>query len=265
MVDTELTVLQNLTALREGAGLSQRAVEQKLGLRRNTLYDIEKGRLKLPFIMAAQLMELYHADIRELLQSAEPAAPLTEKNDSSPAPFASLMSLGVISGATHPLSEAMAHDPVIIAEIGVGQLGKKPMMELLLDKLTDSQKRFFVLDTYRYINSLISADGDIRRSELTLRDALIFRGQLTLTDSEKKSIARALRKPFFGKSTAKSLPRDAYKHFLIWTLHLVSRVHGTPHFKYLEYIQAVAEHVQLPMSAQRYIDEQVHLAYADDV
>jgi len=265
MEDLEQRVLINLVKLRKEAGLSQKQAEEKLGLRANTLYDIEKGRLKLPFVMAVQLVELYHSDLNHLLMVTEgESAPASTGISASDKSVSSLVSLGIISGGLHPLSTAMSADPVIVAEIGVGQLGKKPLMDLLLEQLTDVQKRHFVIDLYRYINSLISSDGEIRDTEISLRDTLIAQAQVVLTDSEKKSIARAFRKPFFGKSMAKSLPRDAYQHFLIWTLHLVSRIDGKVHFKATQYIQQVAEHIEMPVSALRFIEEQVVIAYRDN-
>jgi len=253
----EERVLANLVRLRKAAGLSQRQVEERLELRSGTLYDIEKGRLKLPFVLAAQLVERYHSDLSELLsESGNPEPVALVESVESP-----LISLGIISGASHPLSSAIAADPVIIAEIGLGQLGQKPLMELLLGRLTEVQQRHFVLDIYRYINSLISADGIIHATELRLRDTLIAQAQVVLTPADKQSIARALKKPFLGKSMAKSLPRDAYRHFLIWTLHLISRSDGKVHYLARNYIAQVAEHIELPVSAFRFIEEQVAFAY----
>lgn len=261
MEELEIRVLENLVTHRKRAGLSQKQVESSLNLRANTLYDIEKGRLKLPFAMAAQLSQLYNINIGQLLSvETHPVATQESRMVQNVSP---LESLGVLSGAFHPLSEFISQDPVIIAEVGVGEMGKKPLMELLLAQLTPVQKQHFVLDLYRYINSVISSDGEIRESELNLRDSLVAQAQITLSDSEKQSIARAFRKPFFGKSMAKSLPRDAYKHFLIWTLHLVSRIEGKVHYKATEYIAQVAEHIQLSVSSLRYIESQVALAYQD--
>jgi transcriptional regulator with XRE-family HTH domain len=259
----ESRVLSNLVSLRKAAGLSQKQVESNLALRANTLYDIEKGRLKLPFVLAVELVEHYHSDVTQLLKETD--QDVSSNHQTMDAQVSPLVSLGVLSGGNHPLASYVSQDPVIIAEIGVGQLGKKPLMELLLESLTESQQRHFVLDVYRYINSLISSDGEIRQTELALRDALIEQSQVVLTDSEKKSIARAFTKPFYGKSMLKSFPRDAYRHFLIWTLHLVSRIDGKAHFKATDYIHRVAEHIELPMSALRFIEEQVATAYHEDV
>lgn len=263
MSELEERALANLISLRKAAGYSQKQVESQLGLRTNTLYDIEKGRLKLSFVQAVELTALYHADVAALLQANNDVTGHLNAADED-ASVSSLMSLGVISGG-HPLASAIAQDPVIIAEVGVGQLGKKPLMELLLDNLTPTQRQHFVLDLYRYINSLISSDGEIRQTELSIRDTLIAQSQVELTERDVKSISRAFTKPFFGKSTAKSLPRDAHGHFLIWLLHLVSRIDGPAHFKAREYIGQVAQHIELPVSALRFIEEQVHLVYQDEV
>lgn len=260
MSELEQRVLSNLIALRKAAGYSQKQVENQLNLRTSTLYDIEKGRLKLSFVQAVELAELYHADISALVQAK--TLPATAETDEERS-VSSLISLGVISGE-HPLASAIAQDPVIVAEVGVGQLGKKPLMALLLDNLTDTQRQHFVLDLYRYINSLISSDGEIRQTELSIRDTLIAQSQVELTERDKKSIARAFTKPFFGKSSAKSLPRDAHRHFLIWLLHLVSRIDGPAHYKATEYIQQVAQHIEFPVSALRFIEEHIHNVYQDD-
>jgi len=262
MEELELRVLENLVKYRKQAGLSQKQAEDKLVLRANTLYDIEKGRLKLPFVMAVQLSKLYDITVDQFLE-VEILTKITNKQVLSNQNISPLESLGVVSGAYHPLIDSMAQDPVIVAEIGLGHLGKRPLMELLLAQLTPVQKQYFVLDLYRYINSLISRDGLIQEGELALRDKLIEQAQIELSDSEKKSIARAFRKAFFGKSMAKSLPREAYKHFLIWILFLVSRSEGNVHHKTTEYINQVAEHIQLPISALRYIESLVAVAYND--
>ncbi|MDX1474456.1 MAG: helix-turn-helix transcriptional regulator [Reinekea sp.] len=263
METLERQVLDNLVRLRKRAGLSQKQVETQLALRANTLYDIEKGRLKLPFVLAVQLMDCYHAPLDALIQ--DDSAATTTGTEQPQEAVSSLAALGIIDSGIHPLANFIAQDPVIVAEIGVGQLGKKPLMELLLANLTETQQQHFVLDLYRYINSLISSDGEIRDSEIKLRDTLIAQAQVELSESDKKSIARAFQKPFFGKSMAKSLPRNAYKHFLVWTLHLVSRSDGKVHYKARDYIHQVAEHIELPMSAFRFIEEQVATAYRDDV
>lgn len=260
----ETKVLANLIALRRAAGLSQKQVEEQLGLRANMLYDLEKGRLKLSFIQAVGLCELYQADLQQLLpkDDSEPATREPEVSETEPS-VPSLTALGVISGGIHPLAHAMTQDPVIVAEVGVGQIGRKTLMELLLANLTTTQQRHFIIDLYRYINSVISSDGEIRETEMNLRDMLIAQSQVQLSDSEKKSIARAFRKPYFGKSMSKSLPRDAYRHFLIWTLQLVANCDGKAHFKTQEYIQHVAEHIHLPVSAFRYIEEQIEQTYKE--
>lgn len=262
MDELEPRVLQNLVRLRKASGLSQKQVEAKLELRANTLYDIEKGRLKLPFVMAVQLMNAYRADLNDLIAESSGNQ---DSLESEPQSVPSLEALGVIDGGVHPLAHVISQDPVIVAEVGLGELGKKPLMSLLNEKLTVSQQKYFVVDVYRYINSLISSDGEIRESELQLRDALIKQAQVVLTDSDKKSIARAFTKPHFGKSVVKGFPRDAFKHFLIWTLHMVARSQGKAHFKSSEYIRQVAEHIQLPFSAFRYIEEQVVEAYGEEV
>lgn len=265
----EEQVQTNLVALRKAAGLSQKQVESQLGLRANTLYDLEKGRLRLTFVQAVTLCELYHADLHDLLKGAETSAlsPMPESDEAShPArpSVSSLTALGVISGGIHPFAHAMAQDPVIVAEVGVGQMGKKTLMELLLGELTSTQRRYFVLDLYRYINSVISSDGEIRETEVSLRDTLIEQSQVMLSESEKKSIARAFRKPYFGKSMTKSLPRDAYRHFLIWTLQLVAHCDGQPHYETQNYIRQVAEHIRLPVSAFRFIEEQIESASLEE-
>lgn len=260
MDSLEKRVLSNLIALRKAAGFSQKQVEQRLNLRGNTLYDYEKGRLKLPFVAAVELTELYHSDVSALVRV--PDDDLNENEELASSLATPLVSLGVISGE-HPLASTMAQDPVIIAEVGVGQLGKKPLMALLLDNLTATQQQHFVMDLYRYINSLISRDGEIRQTELNIRDTLIAQAQVELSERDKKSIARAFTKPFFGKSTVKSMPREAHRHFLIWLLHLVARIDSPAHFKQTEYIHQVAEHIELPISSVRFIEEQVQAAYQD--
>lgn len=267
MDDTlEARVLHNLINLRKAAGLSQKQVEAHLKLRANTLYDLEKGRLKISFIQAVSLCQLYQADLNDLVGSDEqaPAVVSPEATTDQRPSVSSLTALGVISGGINPLAYAMTHDPVIIAEVGVGQIGKRTLMELLLLNLTPTQQRHFVLDLYRYINSVISSDGEIRATEVDLRDTLIAQSQVLLSDSEKKSIARAFHKLYFGKSMSKSLPRDAYRHFLIWTLQLVAHCDGRPHFESQNYIRQVAEHIRLPVSAYRYIEEQIDLAFKEE-
>ena len=212
----ESVVLENLVRLRKSAGLSQKQVESQLGLRGNTLYDIEKGRLKLPFMMAVELVQTYHAQLDDLLESEptnENAHDANEAANSTKPVVSSLEAIGVIDAGYHPLAMAIAQDPVIVAEVGFNQIGRKPLMDLLMDQMTSTQQHAFVMDVYRYINSLISSDGVIRDAELQLRDMLMTHSQIKLSDSDKKASHVLLRNPTWEKPLPRVSRREAYKHF----------------------------------------------------
>ncbi len=264
---SETQLKENLIRLRKKAGFSRRQVEEDLGLRTNTLYDVESGRLNLQFLLAVQLAEKFNCDLNDFVTPSAnnkllPEKLLPEKAEEDQS-VQQLVATGVLGGQVHPIAVLMSQDPVIVSEVGIANMGHKPLMQLLMDTLTPKQQRDFVVEVYRYLNSLISIDGNITPSAMRLRDQLMQQSLIVLDERERHSIARAFGKRHLGKTFYKYFPREAHRHFLIWLLFLVcDGEDGCNHLE-LGYINEVAEHIQLNKSTFLYIQSQVNDLHKD--
>ncbi len=251
----EEKVLNNIIRLRKEAGFTQKAVEQNLGLRSGTIYDHEKGRLKLSLELAFNLCKLYGVNIQSLVEDISTDDP--RKND---AKVSQLLQLGIISNPQGSLIQLAWTDPIIVAEIGLEDSAKgKDLFSLLLENLSAKQKQGYLVEIFRYVNSLIGCDKKITDTELQLRNAILHMSPLDLEASELTSIKKAFTQKYLGKSSIKYFPRDAYKHFLIWTLYVVALSDG--HLNHLEeeYIREVGKNISLKVSSLEFISEKISL------
>ena len=134
----ENQLLESLVKRRKLRGLTQKQVETELGLRSLSLYDYEKGRLKLSVEMAVQLANLYHCRLEELLglQLEEP------ESEAFAAELLSLSKLGVVGEQQLHFTKSMFTDPVILAEMGAMEfeLQGSPL-KVITESLTEKQKR----------------------------------------------------------------------------------------------------------------------------
>lgn len=248
----ELIVRENLVELRKNCGLTQKQVESKLNWRALTVYDYESGRLKLTLEVVVKLAYLYGTTVDQLLKNSLSVSKKT-KRFSSPA-LISLIKIGLIGPHNSTILEEMRNDPIIISEIGIEKMeSSRTLLQLLLDNLTETQQHNYVVELYRYINSLISVDKRIDQTEVQLRDAILKIPSVKLSPREQSSIHRAFEKKYLGKSYEKYFPRQAFKHFLVWVLYLISMSDGELDHREKEYIEEVAEHIKLKESSLDFI------------
>jgi transcriptional regulator with XRE-family HTH domain len=250
----ELQVLERLVHLRKKAGLTQKMVELRLDWRQGTLYDYEKARLKISLEAAWYLLQLYGADWKDLFH-AEDAAPAPNPVGSWMGP---MVQLGLVSQSMQHMIEAIRRDPIIAAEIGLEDIGSAtPVLHLLLNRLTETQRREYFLELCRYVNSLMTADHRIRAEEKKARDILLNYAPFEFDEREKASLLRAFESRYLGKGLERKFPKEALKHLLLWILYIMALSDGDLNHHEQGYIEAVAENIELKKSSLHFIQKQV--------
>jgi transcriptional regulator with XRE-family HTH domain len=250
----EPEVLERLVILRKKAGFTQKAVEQKLDWRQGTLYDYEKARLKISLEAAWQLLQLYGADWKDLFMAMDvPAAA-----EAVGAWMGPMVQLGLVSPSMQDMIQAIRRDPIIAAEIGLDAIpSATPVLQLLLERLTETQRRDYFLELCRYVNSLMTADHRIRVEEKQARDILLAHAPIELDEREKASLLRAFESRYLGKSLERKFPKEALKHLLLWILYIMALSDGDLNHHEQSYIEAVAENIELKKSSLHFIQGQV--------
>ncbi len=252
-VFNEPLVLERLAALRKKTGLTQKMVETRLNWRQGSLYDYEKARLKISLEATWQLLQLYGARFDELFQE-------DPKMDSHilGSLMGPLAQLGMVSQHMQDLIQRMRQDPILIAEVGIENMqGSLPVLHLLLEKLTEVQRREYFIELCRYVNSMIAVDHTIKVEEKKVRDVLLQYAAMDFDEREKLSLLRAFETQYFGKGIDKKFPKEALKHLLIWILFIVSLSDGDINHLELSYIEAVGENIEFKKSSYDYIKNKI--------
>jgi len=250
----ESAVLEQLVHLRKTAGLTQKSVEQRLDWRPGTLYDYEKARLKISLEATWHLLHLYGADWKDLFASMD--AP--SLSDAVGAWMGPMVQLGLVSPSMQNMIQAIRNDPIIAAEIGLEDIASAtPILQLLLQKLTETQRRDYFLELCRYVNSLMTADHKIRAEEKKAREILLDYAPLELDEREKSSLLRAFESRYLGKGVSRKFPKEAMKHLLIWVLYIMALSDGDLNHHEQDYIEAVAENIEMKKSSLHFIQKQV--------
>ena len=250
----EAEVLERLIALRKKAGFTQKTVEQKLDWRQGTLYDFEKARLKISLEATWALLKLYGAEWQELFG---PDRDMTTA-DAVGAWMGPMVQLGLVFPAMQDMIQAIRRDPIIAAEIGLEAMtSPTPVLQLILERLTETQRRDYFLELCRYVNSLMTADHRIRIEEKQTRDILLAHAPLELDDREKASLLRAFESRYLGKGLERKFPKEAQKHLLLWILYIMALSDGDLNHHEQAYIEDVAENIELKKSSLHFIQGQV--------
>lgn len=236
----EKFVLSKLAIARKEAGFTQSEVENLLNLRRGSIYDWESGRLEISVANCWLLLKTYEKDWSLFL------APTDDQTISVNPGITPLAEIGLLATRAAPAIQSMYNDPRIIEEIGDSGPARAPLLENLLENMTEVQKRDFVLELNRYVNATITIDQKITAEERNFAELLIKHSRLELNDREKNSLRRCLGKEYYGGSVEKKLPRLTLRHFLIWVLFLVAICDNDLNYLETEYIEKVARHIQLP-------------------
>lgn len=237
----------NLTRFRKLRGYTQKQVEEKLSLRALTIYDYESGRLKLPVDLAVKLANLYQCSMGELL-GVQAKSSNKNETDQIIAQIQSeqgqLEELGVIKNRNFHLAQLILNDPIILADIGKMKIDiPRPAFNLITESLSAIQKKNFLIEFLKYLNSMIGIDGRLAPEELMLREALISHVTIPLNESEKNSIRKAITKPYFGSFFKKGVSKKSLKHFIVWTLFYMGLSDGELGHKEEQYLAKVAKHI----------------------
>lgn len=239
-----------LVHYRKAAGLTQKQVESKLGLRALAMHDYETLRLQLPIGLATELANLYRCSLEQLLGLRETA------DSDTPAGIrvAPLLELGIVGGEHAKLAKCLLEDPELAGYLAGPQ---ESLFAAVTDQLSTQQKRSYLLEVLRYVNSLLGADGRISAEALTTRDQLLAGCAIDPTPEEEASVKRALTKPYFGGGVDKIFPHKRLKHFLIWLLYMVASSNGDIDYREDEYITAVSGHIGLEIDRFEFIRERI--------
>lgn len=250
----ESEILERLIALRKKSGFTQKAVEQRLDWRQGTLYDYEKARLKISLEATWWLLKIYGAEWKDLFAATDVPA----RTDALGPWMGPMVQLGLVSPAMQDMIQAIRRDPIIAAEIGLDAIDSAtPVLQLLLDRLTETQRRDYFLELCRYVNSLMTADHRIRSEEKQARDILLDHAPMELDEREKASLLRAFESRYLGKSLERKFPKEALKHLLLWILYIMALSDGDLNHHEQAYIEEVAENIELKKSSLHFIQGQV--------
>ena len=234
---------KSLVQARKKAGLTQRQVEGRIGVRKLTLYDYESGRLKPPYDLLVKLANLYKSSVEDLLG-------LKKENDKEGVDFqpstVPLIHLGIVGNNFQRACGLISKDPVVLSDIGLNEDDfHLPLLHLVTKGLTERQRRNYLIEFLKYINSLMGRDNKVSEIERSFRDSLLDGLEINLTEKEKESIRRAITKTYFGKSVKDYFPRPSLKHFLIWGLYLMAYSDRYLDHRENDYIKKVGEHIKM--------------------
>lgn len=228
---------EKLKAARVRAGLTQKDVEAKLGLRDLALKDYETERLKLPAPMALKFAELYGVSTDELLGTpgAEP----------KPAPQA--VTLGRVSSLFSRQEVSLLFmDPVIRAylEEHPEKIFDHSVFDLLTGEYSAREKKRFATELLRTLASLMGVDKRISPEESQFLRELI---QSFGLEESAKGIVKM--------NTTRYLPEAAVfqgkppaKHLLLWLLFLIAKSDNQINPEEVRYIEECAEHLKVNRS-----------------
>ena len=109
--------------------------------------------------------------------------------------------------------------------------------------LTERQRRNYLIEFLKCINSLMGRDNKVSEVERVL--GFTPRWTRDQTHRKEESIRRAITKTYFGKSVKDYFPRPSLKHFLIWSLYLMAYSDRYLDHREDDYIQKVGEHIKM--------------------
>lgn len=242
---------ENLKRARQNSGLTQKEVEQKLGLRTLSLRDFETERLKLSADLARKFASLYHVTLDELIVGLPPL-----KNDGPQTGKLTQLEFLFSKGEF----DVMMLDPVIRASLEEfpDKILDHSIFELLTLNFSERQINDVATEIMKSIGSLLGLDYKITEAELAFFTRLSVRFGFT---EKSKIVTKSL--------SVKLLPdmagfhhQPALRHFLIWVLFFVSKSEGVIGAEELEYIQECADALRVHRShylgIKKYFVREIH-------
>jgi transcriptional regulator with XRE-family HTH domain len=237
---------QNLVSTRKKLGFTQKQVEKELKMRVLSLYDFESGRLRPSIEVLIRMANFYQTSLEELLCLDKKESQTTIDIVKLETRTFPLLHFGIIGHDIFKLCTLISKDPAILSDVGLNEDDfHLPLLQLLTNILTERQKRNFIIELLKYINSLIGRDKKINKAEKAFRDSFLNGLDIDLLEREKDSIKRAITKPYFGKSVKNNFPKKSLKHFLIWSLYLTAYSDDDLDYREDHYIKEVGRHLEI--------------------
>lgn len=243
-----------IKTMRKKSGYTQKQVAEKLNLGFSTINGYESGRIRLHSDLAIKLAKLYKCSLNELFEINE--QPSKECKKVFLERFSPLFFAGFFGKNTYTIYNSIMSDPVIMSELKLNEVFERhsPLTKIT-ENLTQKQKHHFLVESLKYINSLINIDNNIAEEETLFRSYIENHLPYPLSQEEKDSIQRALQKEYFGKNVDIYFTTPAIKRFLIWNLVWIANAdcYYTP--REAKYIEKVAIHLGLRQKDFKYIEK----------
>jgi len=228
-------ILNNLKLAREQAGLTQKQVEEKLGLRRLQIRDYETGRLKLPVPVAMTLANLYGVSMDRLVGFGSAAAPSWQK-------CRALSNFNsIFSGHSFSM---MFLDPVLrgFLEEKKELLIRESFFEVLTDSFSQKQKKSFVEELGQILFLLACADGKIDNAEVECIQSLLQ--EFDLSGKYNKFIKKNAT-AWLKENKLDIFSDVGIKHFVIWLCFLFSMADGEISHEEFIFIEQLAKKLKM--------------------
>lgn len=230
--------LEPLKRAREVSGLTQKDVEDRLGMRRLMMRDHEIGRLKLPISIAIDLANLYKISIDELIGNFE-----SQKKKAQSKALINFTSLFIQNGQS-----IMYLDPILRAflEDHQDKYFELSLFELITIDLNQKQKKESIYEIGRLLFLLASCDGRISDEEIECIKNLL--NQFGLSSSYKE-LSRLDAKD----QSSKIMEKIELRHFTIWILYFFSLADKLISYQEIDFIDKYAEKLKINKSNYLFI------------
>ncbi len=233
--------LLNLKLARKKAGFTQEQVESTLNLRSLTIKDYETGRLKIPVETAMKLADLYRTDLNSLFGKYESIRHAVD--------------LSSIHGLwDKKFSNIVLLDPIIKAHVENyrAEYINHSLLDVLLIEFNDKEKKSYVLEITKFMNSLIGIDGKVLPSEISLRNSLLDHFDCMNQVAKTKEF---INSPYYPKDLPKVLYHLPSKHFILWLLFFLAHFDKEVHYREEEYLKVSAENLRITKSNYNFISQ----------
>lgn len=225
----------NLKKARIQAGMTQKEVESKLGLRSLSVKDYETERLKLPIEVANKFAKLYNTDLIALT---------SDDDKTQTSQIRSLSSIGHMLTAND--TNIIFLDPVIRAHIEEhsDNFFEKTIFDLIIANFTSRQKKSVMIEILKTLGSLMGADKKITENEM------IFYNNL-LNDLGLEEHTRSISRSFTTRHSPNIQSFNqvaALKHFTIWLMFLMAKSDSKISPEELIYTEECAELLKINRS-----------------
>lgn len=235
--------LNSLKSSRENAGLTQKEVEELLGMRSLSMRDYETGRLKLPVTVAIKLASLYKVTIDELVGN------VIEEEKQQSKVLTHFSSLFVGNGFS-----IMFLDPVMrgLLEGHHDKYFDSSLFHLLTDDMSENKKKESIVKISKLLFSLASCDGKVSDSEIECVRYLLKEFDLK---NKYKEISVIKEELYTFDELPKVFSKLEMRHFIIWMLFFFAKADGEITHQEIDYIEMCAENLLMNKANYLFIKE----------